>query len=588
MDSKAVLYYKERLHIILEKTIKYNQINKYIAVGKLLSFIVSVVLFIIWYFNHSFNTAFLLPSPFIFILLIFFGQRYIDLYNYFNNQCLYINDELSFINKDYSVFRTDNNIDYNHDFSYDLDIFEKGSLYHSLNRCSTLEGEALLKKLILNPVRPCDEIKAYQEAVQEMIQQRDLSCKITAASYKTPSSLSQLQSITDGNIKTLNKIVLSLIYVSITTTITSFVLYAFNIIPSVIPLGFFIMQFAIASIFTKKTNDECVKLSKANKASKIYIHICSEIANIQFTSKVMVEIKENILNIQKRIKLLKKINSEFDQRNSGLYFLLSNGFLLKDILLSYKLNKWLIENKDYIPVWSSTISKLDVINSISTYAFINDDFIFPSINDKLILKAENLAHPSIEREKRIGNTIEIIHTNKFFIITGANMAGKSTFIRSIAVNLILASLGAPVCAKSFIFYPVNIFSSMRTSDKLMESSSYFHAELKRLKSLKDKASTGEKILILLDEILKGTNSQDKLKGSKLVLLKFIQYNMAGILATHDTALGHLEEEYKNNFENYYFDFTLDENGEMLFDYKLKKGVSTNMNASILIENILNS
>ena len=158
-----------------------------------------------------------------------------------------------------------------------------------------------------------------------------------------------------------------------------------------------------------------------------------------------------------------------------------------------------------------------------------------------------MSHPLIDSLKRVGNNIEINKTHKFLIITGANMAGKSTFIRSIGVNLILASMGAPVCASSFEFSSVDIFSSMRTSDKLMDSSSYFHAELQRLKLLKEKAEKSEKMLVLLDEILKGTNSQDKLQGSKLVLLKFIKLNITGILATHDTALGSLSEEYIENF-----------------------------------------
>ena len=277
----------------------------------------------------------------------------------------------------------------------------------------------------------------------------------------------------------------------------------------------------------------------------------------------------------------------FDQINSVLYYLISNVLFLRDIILSYKINKWIKENIYNIPVWNKAAAYIDVINSISVFGYNNSDFIFPVINSSTIIKAENMSHPLIDSLKRVGNNIEINKTHKFLIITGANMAGKSTFIRSIGVNLILASMGAPVCASSFEFSSVDIFSSMRTSDKLMDSSSYFHAELQRLKLLKEKAEKSEKMLVLLDEILKGTNSQDKLQGSKLVLLKFIKLNITGILATHDTALGSLSEEYIENFENYFFDFDIDEIGEMHFDYKLKKGISNNMNASILLKNVLN-
>ena len=445
----------------------------------------------------------------------------------------------------------------------------------------------LLKNMILSPILSPNEIIKFQNAVKEMVSYRDISHEISAISYKSPSSLDTFIS----SLKHINPVKYSTIiaaYISSAVTILSVILYAFNIVPSFVPMGLFTLQFAAASIFTKKTNDEYARLNKANKASKTYLAVSKAIKDNEFQSEILKEIKENLNGMYNKIAALQKINMEFDQRNSGLYFLLSNGLFLKDIFLNYKMNKWIMENKEYIPLWSKTIARLDVINSISSYAYNNNDFIFPEISDEYILKAENLSHPSIDINKRIGNNIEILKSHNFFIVTGANMAGKSTFIRAVGINLILASAGAPVCASKFLFHPVHIFSSMRTSDKLMDSTSYFHAELKRLKMLKDKASSGNEMLILLDEILKGTNSQDKLNGSKLVLMKFITYNMAGILATHDTALGELQKEYPNNFENYYFDFNIDENGELIFDYKLKKGVSKNMNASILINKMLES
>lgn len=588
MNNKAILYYQEKLASVLKNVEKYNQVNIIFSVLKLFSFIAAIIVLVYGFYSQGFNIAFIFVFPVIFILLVIFNQKYLRLYSYYKSSANYIQDEISFYHKDFSVFRPcEENINPSHDFSYDLDIFEKGSLFHSLNRCSTLEGETLLKTKILNPAGNKSHILKYQQAVQELISMRDLSCDISSISYNAPSSLNSfINSIEKKDNIKVNKVKLIPAYISAVITIGATILYAFNVLPSVVPLGLFIMQFLASSIFTKKANDSYGKLNKANKAATTYLQICKSVLQYNFKSEFLIEIKENLTHMYKGIYQLQKINAEFDQRNSGLYFLLSNGFLLKDIFLLNKVNKWILENSQYINKWSDTIAHIDVINSISTYAYINNDFIFPIMDNNTIIKAENLSHPSINIEKRIGNTIEISKTHNFLIITGANMAGKSTFIRSIGINLILASLGAPVCAKSFYFQPVSMFSSMRTSDKLMESSSYFHAELQRLKLLKEKASQGETILILLDEILKGTNSQDKLKGSKLVLLKFIEYNMAGILATHDTALGSLEKEYPDNFRNYYFDFNLDENGEMIFDYKLKKGISQNMNASILIKKVL--
>ncbi len=588
MDNRVLLFYKNKLNALSKEVNKYNNINKYTAVGKLVSFIFAVGLFIFWYFNSIFNILFLTIPFLVYIFLIIFGQKYIDLYTKNKNLYELISDEISFLNKNYDVFRPNIHfIDYTHNYAYDLDIFEKGALYHSINRCTTANGEELLQQLLLNPKRSSEDIIKMQDSVKEMMPLREVSHNISSISYKNPVSLDNFIKTVSRDITPPKKIAVIYVYISASATILSFIAYGFGLIPSFIPLGLFIYQFTTASLFAKKTNDEYSKLNKANNAAKIYLLISETIKDNNFQSEILKSIKDDMCAVSSKVKELQKINSEFDQRNSGLYYLISNGLFLRDIILSYKINKWIKENIYNIPVWNKAAAYIDVINSISVFGYNNSDFIFPVINSSTIIKAENMSHPLIDSLKRVGNNIEINKTHKFLIITGANMAGKSTFIRSIGVNLILASMGAPVCASSFEFSSVDIFSSMRTSDKLMDSSSYFHAELQRLKLLKEKAEKSEKMLVLLDEILKGTNSQDKLQGSKLVLLKFIKLNITGILATHDTALGSLSEEYIENFENYFFDFDVDEIGEMHFDYKLKKGVSNNMNASILLKNVLN-
>ncbi len=588
MDNRVLLFYKNKLNALSKEVNKYNNINKYTAVGKLVSFIFAVGLFIFWYFNSIFNILFLTIPFLVYIFLIIFGQKYIDLYTKNKNLYELISDEISFLNKNYDVFRPNIHfIDYTHNYAYDLDIFEKGALYHSINRCTTADGEELLQQLLLNPKRSSEDIIKMQDSVKEMMPLREVSHNISSISYKNPVSLDNFIKTVSRDITPPKKIAVIYVYISASATILSFIAYGCGLIPSFIPLGLFIYQFTTASLFAKKTNDEYSKLNKANNAAKIYLLISETIKDNNFQSEMLKSIKDDMCAVSSKIKELQKINSEFDQRNSGLYYLISNGLFLRDIILSYKINKWIKENIYNIPVWNKAAAYIDVINSISVFGYNNSDFIFPVINSSTIIKAENMSHPLIDSLKRVGNNIEINKTHKFLIITGANMAGKSTFIRSIGVNLILASMGAPVCASSFEFSSVDIFSSMRTSDKLMDSSSYFHAELQRLKLLKEKAEKSEKMLVLLDEILKGTNSQDKLQGSKLVLLKFIKLNITGILATHDTALGSLSEEYIENFENYFFDFDVDEIGEMHFDYKLKKGVSNNMNASILLKNVLN-
>ena len=413
MEQNILDYYKNKQQALSKELNKYNSINKYIAISKLVSFILTILFLILWYFNENISIGIIFIMPVLFVLLIIFGQRYIDLYSYYSALTSFIQDETKFLNKDYTVFRCGSEyIDYDHSYSYDLDIFEKGSIFHSINRCTTLEGEELLKDMLLNPLHSVDNIKNIQNAVKEMAKYRDISHEISSISYKSPSSLTNFIASLKEDAAPLKKSTLVLSYILVAATIISFILYGFDVLPSFVPMGFFIIQFAIASLFTKKTNDEYARLNKANKASATYLAVSSAIKNIDFKSDILCDIKKDLSGMYEKINMLQKINREFDQRNSGLYFLISNGLFLKDIFLSNKLNKWIRENKNFVPNWSKTIAKLDVINSLSSYTYNNSDFIFPEINNDIILKAENLSHPSINSLKRVGNSIEIVKTKK--------------------------------------------------------------------------------------------------------------------------------------------------------------------------------
>jgi len=164
------------------------------------------------------------------------------------------------------------------------------------------------------------------------------------------------------------------------------------------------------------------------------------------------------------------------------------------------------------------------------------------------------------------------------------MAGKSTFLRSIGINIVLAMMGAPVCARSMTLYPTKVMSSMRIADNLEESTSTFYAELKKLKTIIEAVNRNEKIFILLDEILRGTNSLDRYTGSKALIRQLIHHKAVGMIATHDLELAKLSEEFPANIHNYHFDVQVS-GDELYFDYKLKEGVCESMNASILMKKI---
>ena len=162
------------------------------------------------------------------------------------------------------------------------------------------------------------------------------------------------------------------------------------------------------------------------------------------------------------------------------------------------------------------------------------------------------------------------------------MAGKSTYLRTVGVNYLLACIGAPVCAERMEITPVRLVTSLRTSDSLNDNESYFFAELKRLKMIIDMLQHGEKLFVVLDEILKGTNSIDKQKGSAALVTQFMSLRTNGIIATHDLALGALSELFPDKIRNFCFEADIT-NGELTFSYKLRQGTAQNMNACFLMK-----
>ena len=260
-----------------------------------------------------------------------------------------------------------------------------------------------------------------------------------------------------------------------------------------------------------------------------------------------------------------------------------NYFFLWDILQSRRLDRWRGIYKDYLEKWFETLSCFDALNSLACFSFNNPGFIFPEpVDTAFVLKAEDCGHPLILEDSRINNPIGLEGWKQFIIVTGANMAGKSTYLRTVAVNFILAMTGAPVCASKFVFSPAEIFTSIRTRDNLLQNESYFFAELKRLKAIIDELDSGTQLFIILDEILKGTNSKDKQMGSLALLKQLIRYNATGLIATHDLSLGSLIEEFPENIRNKRFEVEI-ENDNLVFDYTLKDGISRNLNATFLMK-----
>ena len=308
-----------------------------------------------------------------------------------------------------------------------------------------------------------------------------------------------------------------------------------------------------------------------------------------FNSPLLKELKNKYdsgaIGSSQKITKLRKILDMLDIRLNPVVFLPLNTFLFWDLQQVFALEKWKTANKQETSDWFTALAEAESLSSIANLSFNHPEWAFPVIAiDEGVFISEDLGHPLIPKEKLVSSSFSTAGVNQMNLITGSNMAGKSTFLRSIGVNMVLAMMGSPVCAKSLTLSPMKVMSSMRVSDNLEESTSTFYAELKKLKEIIEAVYANKKVFLLLDEILRGTNSADRHTGSKALIKQLIQHKAAGLIATHDLELAKLAAEFPNQIHNYHFDVQV-ANDELYFDYKLKRGVCQSMNASILMKKI---
>ncbi|WP_460220266.1 MutS-related protein [Psychroserpens sp. MEBiC05023] len=471
-----------------------------------------------------------------------------------------------------------------HFYSLDIDLFGKGSFFQYINRTCSTEGQIkLAKDLKANNI---SQIIQRQDAIKELSEKP----KWTQL-YAATASLINTETPAPTIIKWLKNhqscIPKHMIWVSWVFALISLSLLLLAIF-EILSIGFFgywlFAGLAITGTYLKSINSLAINSDKTKDTFKQYAALLLQIENETFKSKLL---QEKQLQIQSEHKKASVIFSQFskyldalDNRNNLIYAIFGNGYALTDIKNAYKVERWISKYAHKVEDWFEVVSFFDAYNSLGTYAFNHQDHVFPHISkENSIIKAKALGHPLLDKNKRISSDITI-DNQQFFIVTGANMAGKSTFLRTISLHIVMANVGLPVCAQSSSYSPVRLITSMRTSDSLSDDSSYFFSELKRLKFIVD-AIDQEPYFIILDEILKGTNSTDKAIGSRKFVEKLVAGNATGIIATHDLSLCEISEELRE-VKNYYFDAEI-VNNELYFDYKLKKGVCQNMNASFLLK-----
>ncbi|HMU09641.1 MAG TPA: hypothetical protein PKC54_06515 [Ferruginibacter sp.] len=479
-----------------------------------------------------------------------------------------------------------------HAYANDLDILGHASLYQYLNRTCSDMGSSTLVSWLLNP---SDEkiILQRQAAVKELAAQTAWRQKLQAygaAKKIQAATLTRLQQWFKEEDRFINnKLWLWLRYLLPVIMLTVIALNMADVVNNYVRNYFLLASALFALYMSKKVtplHQQVSKMTDELDVLKDSIQLIEQTTfDAEFLQHLQLPFSQQNEKASAKLNRLKKILERLDLRFNFLVFIPLDILLQWDLQQAIALEKWKRQNKEDVLHWFDALGGFEATGSLATLAFNNPAWCYPVFKEAhFSMEGKNMGHPLIPAEKRVNNPVKIDKAGELMLVTGSNMAGKSTYLRSIGINTILAMAGAPVCADDFCLSPVQIISSMRIADNLEESTSTFYAELKKLKTIIDKVNNNEKVFILLDEILRGTNSLDRHTGSVALIKQLIKHQAAGIIATHDVELAKMKEAYPANILTHHFDVQVS-NDELYFDYRLKDGICNSLNASILMKKI---
>lgn len=592
--NALLAYYTDRISEfqkkIGEQTARFNQI----FYSRIALFLIAVTLFIVFFKTQpSFAYSFAGLTVVLFLFLLNKELKLKRKVNFLSNLIKVNETEIRLLKKEFSGINEGNEfMDKQHHYLSDLDVFGRKSLFQLLNRTSTYTGRTKLARWLCEPFLNQETIQTRQEAVKELSTKPDWSHEFIALGYENKEKSTDKERINEWlNEKNIfsNRFLQICCVVLPILSLTSIIFYFIGTINETPFTLLFFIQLGIIGIYTKRINKIHDNLSRKFDSIEKYRQLISKIESEKFESSLLKSLKSTFENCgssaSANIKELKSLTDKLDARMNIVVAILLNGILLWDINVMCGIENWRKKNKETFMTWVDAIGEFDAFISLGMYAHNNSAYAYPEIvTEHFIIEAENIGHPLIHEEVLVKNNYSISYSPKVDLLTGANMAGKSTFLRTVGVNLVIAMIGAPVCASRYKFSPIHLFTSLRTNDSLQENESFFYAELKRLHLLTAQLESGKKVFFLLDEILKGTNSKDQHAGSEALIKKIIKLNGVGIIATHDVELSKLSTVYKEQVRNLCFEITIKDN-KLNFDYKLGEGVCSTMNASFLMKTL---
>ena len=482
-------------------------------------------------------------------------------------------------------------IDPSHEYSFDLDLFGGKSFFAYLNRSATMAGRRALAKELLAPSLDGNTIRQKQEAVEELSRDTDFRIDFQSSGIcsgevrgdaATADALAGLPRCGTGRI--VRWLVLSLpgLYLLL------FLLWGVGVLPGGYIGALFVALLVVAGSCAKRVTRLQETLNRSLQSLSHYSRLFAQIEQGKFESARLRQLQRECADgsgsVSRQIARLRRLLGNLDQRCNFVGFMTLNGFLLWDLRQLNAIDRWVDENRGQLPRWLDVLAQFDLCCTLATFRHNHPGYTYPEVCDsrRPVMRALALGHPLIPRERCVCNDMAPVDEGTFQVITGANMAGKSTYLRTIGINYLLGCMGAPVCARSMTFTPLPLFTGLRASDSLADNESYFFAELKRLRQIVLRLRGGEKLFVILDEILRGTNSVDKQAGSLALVRQLVEAGAAGIIATHDLTLGTLAESMPGQISNYRFEATI-AGDELTFSYRLQPGIAQNMNACFLMK-----
>jgi hypothetical protein len=498
-------------------------------------------------------------------------------------------DEIAYLKREKIPF--ENGIEFNdfhHPYAYDLDVFGEHSLFQNINRTATFIGKKTLANQLLN-LSSNETILQNQEAINELKSKIDWRQDFLALAMISNDSKDSYESLLYWNSfknNTLPKVIVALSV--ILPTLFLGLLSAYFITSKTIILSYltyiFIANLIVLGQSFKRIQSEIAKADNVDKIIKQYSLLVQKIETETFRSRKLIDLQQQLVfknaTVTTHLKDLSELFSRMDTINNLVTAIVFNGTFLFNLHVLKALLKWKDNYSTELEKWIAIIGEFEALSSLANLAYNNPDFVFPEINSEYKIGFSGLSHPLLNPATRVGNDTHF-YPQSYMILTGSNMSGKSTFLRSLGINMVLGGIGSVVCASKASIHPLPVLVSMRLSDSLADSESYFFAEIKRLKQIMD-ALEERPAFVLLDEILRGTNSDDKRNGTIEVLKKIIAKKAIGAIATHDIEVCLTTNECPDILTNQCFEVEIQDN-ELHFDYKLRNGICKNRSATFLMQ-----